>query len=307
MGKTKTYLLLGAVALVFLTAVLYSQYVLPSSGLIDTLSGNVFSSYRAEKLDMSVMKWFNYTDDADLINGPSIQVDDPALIQKIRQKFLIPPSKDEYNLERPFIFDTSMGQGERIRRILNYRRNGFFIECGALDGETRSNTLYFERYLNWTGLLIEADPFNFAQMLKKNRRSWLSPSCLSVTGYPTIVSFEQNKNVGKISDKPRGYSEPGFVDVQCFPLYSYLLALNISRVDYFSLDIEGSELEVLETVPFDKIDILTLSVEFIHGKKGKEALQEFMEKKGYVVESEVTHPDWLANDFIFVKSKSTVK
>jgi hypothetical protein len=45
------------------------------------------------------------------------------------------------------------------------------------------------------------------------------------------------------------------VDVQCFPLYSYLLALNRTTVDYFSLDVEGSELDVLRTVPFEKLDI----------------------------------------------------
>nr|CAD7416269.1 unnamed protein product [Timema poppensis] len=46
----------------------------------------------------------------------------------------------------------------------------------------------------------------------------------------------------------------------------------------------------------------TLSVEFVHVAKGKEYLQMFMEKKGYVVDSEVTHSNNLANDFIFVKS-----
>lgn len=70
-----------------------------------------------------------------------------------------------------------------------FQENGFFIECGALDGETRSNTLYMERFLNWTGLLIEADPLNFSKMIRKNRKAWLSPSCLSKTPHPQVVSF----------------------------------------------------------------------------------------------------------------------
>ena len=41
------------------------------------------------------------------------------------------------------------------------KRDGFFIECGALDGETRSNSLLFERFRGWTGLLVEADPVNY--------------------------------------------------------------------------------------------------------------------------------------------------
>lgn len=45
------------------------------------------------------------------------------------------------------------------------------------------------------------------------------------------------------------------VAVQCFPLYSILLAINRTRVDFFSLDIDGYELQVLQTVPFHRLDI----------------------------------------------------
>jgi Methyltransferase FkbM domain len=47
----------------------------------------------------------------------------------------------------------------------------------------------------------------------------------------------------------------GFVDVQCFPIYSILAALNRTTVDYFSLDIEGDELSILKTIPWDLVDI----------------------------------------------------
>jgi hypothetical protein len=45
-----------------------------------------------------------------------------------------------------------------------------------------------------------------------------------------------------------------------------------------------------------------MSVEFVHVNEGKKALREFVEQQGYVLHSEVTHKDNLANDFIFVKS-----
>jgi hypothetical protein len=45
------------------------------------------------------------------------------------------------------------------------------------------------------------------------------------------------------------------VRVQCFPLYSILLALGNPTVDIFSLDIEGAELKVLETIPWSKVKI----------------------------------------------------
>jgi len=35
------------------------------------------------------------------------------------------------------------------------KRNGFFVELGALDGVTFSNTLFFQQNLDWGGILIE--------------------------------------------------------------------------------------------------------------------------------------------------------
>jgi hypothetical protein len=34
------------------------------------------------------------------------------------------------------------------------KRGGVFVEAGAYDGETFSNTLYLEKRLGWTGLLV---------------------------------------------------------------------------------------------------------------------------------------------------------
>ena len=40
--------------------------------------------------------------------------------------------------------------------------------------------------------------------------------------------------------------------MQCIPFYSVVLALDKPKIDFLSLDIEGSELQVLQTIPFDK-------------------------------------------------------
>ena len=67
--------------------------------------------------------------------------------------------------------------------------------------------------------------------------------------------FKQSFNVGKISDLETGHNKTGYAEVQCLPLYSILLALNTTTVDYFSLDVEGAELGVLKTIPWDKVNI----------------------------------------------------
>jgi len=54
--------------------------------------------------------------------------------------------------------------------------------------------------------------------------------------------------------------------VPCFPLETLLASLNRSRVDYFSLDIEGLELHILKTIDWTRVNISILSVEFLIGK-----------------------------------------
>ncbi|KAL7640216.1 UNVERIFIED_CONTAM: hypothetical protein RMT77_009630 [Armadillidium vulgare] len=237
----------------------------------------------------------------DIMRAPlTLKQDDPILIRKIRKRYLIPPSTKPYNLTGN-TDDPSKGQSEQIRKLLKEKRNGFFIECGALDGETISNSLVFEKRYGWDGVLIEGDPKNFRLMLQKNRKVWSVPACLSIFAYPTAVMFEQRFIIGKISNESIGSANHrrGLVEVQCLPLYSILLALNRTTIDYFSLDVEGHEVEVLETIPWDKVNITTLSVEYIHGKGGKEGVKSFMESKGYKVYAEVTFKGSLANDFIF--------
>ena len=64
---------------------------------------------------------------------------------------------------------------------------------------------------------------------------------------------------------PKGWtsSEGEMIKIQCFPLYSILLAVNQTTVDYFSLDIEGDELAVLKTIPMHKLDIKVCILSFV--------------------------------------------
>jgi len=72
------------------------------------------------------------------------------------------------------------GQSVAVSDLLKRKRRGFFVECGAFDGERFSNSLFLERTLDWTGLLIETDPKNFELLKAKNRKAWLVHGCLEV-------------------------------------------------------------------------------------------------------------------------------
>ena len=76
---------------------------------------------------------------------------------------------------------------------------------------------------------------------------------------------------------------------QCLPLASLLLAMDNPTVHYFSLDIEGAELQVLKTVPWDKVDIWVVSVEtHLAGEVfpgSREDIIDYMESVGYNIEN----------------------
>jgi hypothetical protein len=63
------------------------------------------------------------------------------------------------------------------------------VECGALNGETSSTSLFFERVRKWNGLLIEADPSNYELLKSKHRKAFTVNACLSTTSVPAKVSI----------------------------------------------------------------------------------------------------------------------
>ena len=70
----------------------------------------------------------------------------------------------------------------------------------------------------------------------------------------------------------------------CFPLYSVLLAMGRTTIDYLSLNMEGQELNILKTIPFDKVNIKIISLEDMpFDKKAYFVLENFMKMQGYDV------------------------
>ena len=43
--------------------------------------------------------------------------------------------------------------------------------------------------------------------------------------------------------------------VQCLPFFSTLLAVGNPKIDYFSLDVDGPELQILHSIPWKKVSI----------------------------------------------------
>lgn len=81
------------------------------------------------------------------------------------------------------------GQSKFIDDKLNGLQDGFYVESGATDGETGSNSMFFELQRNWNGLLVEPNPKYFTALRDKKRRAYALNACLSPTGDTTTVRY----------------------------------------------------------------------------------------------------------------------
>ena len=100
------------------------------------------------------------------------------------------------------------------------------------------------------------------------------------------------------------------IQVQCFPLYSVLAALDFPHVDYFSLDIEGAEFVVLETLP--QINMTLISIEVNHAGDifpgNRNDIGHLLEKHGFKYAATAHIDDFYykkeANRFLKTKIKT---
>ncbi|XP_042203178.1 protein Star-like [Homarus americanus] len=176
----------------------------------------------------------------------------------------------------PSLRNTCLNRGEKDK-LKCVPREGFFVEVGAVDGETLSNSLYLERNLRWSGLLIEVFPTTYKTLLQKHRKAYSINAALSFNTSSTEVRYA---NRGKLGVLGHIFPDQG-ERIQAIPLYTMLLALNTTVIDYFSLDIEGGEMKVLMTIPWDKVKVGVLVLESNLIPEGRKFLVDYMTSKGY--------------------------
>ena len=139
-----------------------------------------------------------------------------------------------------------------------------FVELGALDGVTISNSLRLEHCFRWHGLLIEANPNNFGQLLNHSgRRVSLRHSAVCATRGHVNFSVQAGPTAGEIGVMTRQHTETWKINtdrtvrVPCQSLASLMVEAALTQridgverptADFLSLDVEGAEAKVLETI-----------------------------------------------------------
>ncbi|XP_062576207.1 uncharacterized protein LOC134238098 [Saccostrea cucullata] len=242
------------------------------------------------------------------------------LKDRIDENLLSPhPIKEQDN---PDVKYSQAGQDEMVYNILP-KENGFYIEMGAFDGKHLSNTLWLERQHHWLGLLIEANPDLCRQIDSHMRHAWRLCGCIS--NNQKNVDFVKDDVFGALKDLEKHenlLSNPEVIKVQCYRLRAVLDKIGIHHIDYFSLDVEGAELLVLESIKDDlisgkvRVDVWTIeylikSRNYVDSIKTAEKLkhlkQFFEDVGGFFLHSTIKHPVAGEMDAVFVNIKTWCK
>jgi len=148
--------------------------------------------------------------------------------------------------------------------------SGSYLEVGGLDGVRYSNTLSFHKHLGWRGVLIEASLDEYRQLIK-NRPDDI---CIhaAVCKQPQVVHYTTHKDSAVngiyefMSEGFKKYWHPNvsisqLPQVTCAPLTNLLSKFGMHEFDFFSLDVEGAELPILESIDFVTTKFKVLAVE----------------------------------------------
>jgi FkbM family methyltransferase len=192
-------------------------------------------------------------------------------------------------------YKSQAGQDRFVNeQLFHNRKGGFFLDIGAHDGQSFSNTWFFEKDLGWKGICFEPIPHLFEQ-LNACRDCICINACVSgingdlpflhVDGCDEMLSglcgtFNQNKLTAVLNDIAAFGGDLEVIQVPSVRLDDILAEYGITHVDFLSLDVEGHELEVLKTIDFSQVTIDVITVE---NDYNDEAIRDILISNGFIL------------------------
>ena len=155
-------------------------------------------------------------------------------------------------------------------------KNGIFMDVGAHDGKTMNNTLYFEQTHGWTGINIEPLKDVFVRLVD-NRPNCININC-AVSSWEGTAEFIKNMGYTEMLSGLKDHYHPNHLQRLNYELSSYggsseVVLVDTRRVDriceenginhihYLSIDVEGAEYDVVQSINFDRVFIDVIGFE----------------------------------------------
>jgi FkbM family methyltransferase len=184
--------------------------------------------------------------------------------------------------------ESQIGQDIFVLSELGFKRNGYFVEFGAANGKHFSNSYLLEKEFGWTGIVAEPGRV-WKDLIVKNRTCEIETKCVwTKTG--EILTFNETEN-GELSTI-ESFSDCDFhstarmngtrYEVETISLLDMLQKYNApSKIDYLSIDTEGSEFEILSSHDFDKYQFQVITCEHNFSTL-RDQIYSLLTNKGYV-------------------------
>ena len=184
---------------------------------------------------------------------------------------------------------------ERLFEKADPGEDGFFVEFGARGGVYDSNTYFFEKQKRWHGLLLEAVPGEQKSIGTDRPRAAALDGGVCETDSKVRFGAAEKGWSGRLDqyDSKRarvaGLTAATF-EAACFTLATLCDLFGVRRIDYLSVDTEGSELLALRGFPWAAVDVGVVGVEVVTGNAERAAKQAelyaYMASVGYAVFAE---------------------
>ncbi len=187
-------------------------------------------------------------------------------------------------------YKSHIGQDAWVVECLNFKREGFFLDFGAFDGITISNTYALEKDLGWRGICVEPNPRYYAQAcecrssITVNVALW-PKSCetlrfVDAHGLSAIESFKDSDiNAGR-----RAKAIKAVIEVDTLNPNELLARFNApTLIDFLSLDVEGAEYDVLSALDLEKYSVALMAVEHNHDAPRQKQIRDYLARFGYEV------------------------
>jgi len=161
------------------------------------------------------------------------------------------------------------GQDLWVLEVLEHKRGGFFLDLGAADGFSESNTYVLEKRHGWSGICIEPNPVLFDLLTRQSNRTCNLVSDVVddedgevefvLSGQESeLIALETDNNEtsrGSLLAKKRKEGTVRLAPART--LASILDACEAPKtIDYFSFDVEDAETRILRHFPFDRYTFL---------------------------------------------------
>lgn len=175
--------------------------------------------------------------------------------------------------------------------------NGFYVDVGAHDGITFSNSYFFDKERNWKGICIEPLP-DVYNKLCKNRINSINLN-LAVDKKSDIVNFVSNNGYTEMLSGIQEYldhrhvnrintenvltgAKTNIIQVITKPLKDIFLENKINHVNYLSIDVEGAEKQVIESIDFNQVFIDVIGFENNYSDVSQ-PIVDYLKNKGYLL------------------------